>query len=280
MRLTVLIENTTLIDRYFRSEPGISFYIEDGDSKILFDCGYSDLFIDNAFAMGIDLLNVGFVVLSHGHIDHTGGLPSLVAHHIRAGIEGKPASRPVFITHPATFGRKKAKEGGDAGCPVSAEYLSMFGDVKTSVSPQKVSERITFLGEIPRKNPKQTAQSSAFVLSKDGWVPDPVIEDSCLVYHGDNGLVIICGCTHAGIEHTVAYARSVCGDDRVTAVIGGLHLYSANPARIEEVSLWYAGSGIQSIYPCHCTGLAATIALSRYHPITQIGVGSHLAWDE
>ncbi len=280
MRLTVLIENTTLIDRYFRAEPGLSFFIEDGNTSILFDCGYSALFLENAAAMGIDLLNLDAVVLSHGHIDHTGGLPSLAAHQIRAGIEGMPARPPLFITHPATFGRKKAKEGGDAGCPVSPEYLSMFGEVKTSVSPQKVSDRITFLGEIPRTDPKRTSQSSAFVQSADGWVPDQVIEDSCLVYRGDEGLVIICGCTHAGIEHTVAYARSVCGDERVAAIIGGLHLYSATPARIDEVSRWCTESGIGVIYPCHCTGLPATIALSHHHAITPVGVGSHLSWDE
>ncbi len=280
MHLTVLIENTTLIDRYFRSEPGLSFFIEDGDARILFDCGYSDLFLENAAAMGIDLLDLDAVVLSHGHIDHTGGLPSLAAHHIRAGIEGIPATHPVFITHPATFGRKKAKECGDAGCPVSAEYLSMFGEVKTSVSPQKVSDRITFLGEIPRTDPKRTAQSSAFVQTADGWVPDPVIEDSCLVYHADDGLVIICGCTHAGIEHTVAYARSVCDDNRVAAIIGGLHLYSAKPARIDEVSRWCAESDIGVIYPCHCTGLPATIALSHENTVSPVGVGSHFLWDE
>ncbi len=280
MKLTVIIENTTLIDRYFRSEPGLSLYIEDGDTRILFDCGYSDLFIGNAAAMGIDLLDLDAVVLSHGHIDHTGGLPSLAAHHIRAGIEGKPAKNPLFITHPATFGRKKAKEGGDVGCPVSPEYLSMFGEVKTSISPQNVSDRITFLGEIPRTDPKRTAQSSAAIQTKNGWVPDPVIEDSCLVYHGDDGLVLICGCTHAGIEHTVAYARSVCGDERVAAIIGGFHLYSATPARIDEVSRWCAESDIGVIYPCHCTGLPATIALSHHHAITPVGVGSHLVWDE
>jgi len=280
MRLTVLIENTTLIDRYFRSEPGISFFIEDGDARILFDCGYSDLFLENAAAMDIDLLNIDTVVLSHGHIDHTGGLPALAAHHLRAGIEGNPAKDPLFITHPATFGRKKIQEGGDAGCPVSAEYLSMFGEVKTSVSPLKISDRICFLGEIPRIDPERIAESSTCIQTPDGWMPDPVIEDSCLVYHGDEGLVLICGCTHAGIEHTVAYARSVCGDERIAAVIGGLHLYSASSARIDEVSRWSAESGIGIIYPCHCTGLAATIALSQHHVISPIGVGSHLSWDE
>ncbi|WP_304919397.1 MBL fold metallo-hydrolase [Methanocalculus sp.] len=279
MDLTVLIENTTLIDRYFRGEPGLSFFIEDGDTSILFDCGYSDLLIENAASMEIDLLDVDRIVLSHGHVDHTGGLPSLAAHHLRSAIEGRPRKRPVFITHPATFGRKRGKEMIDVGCPVSSDYLLEFGEIMMSVSPVRVTDRITFLGEIPRTDSKRTAQSSAFVQTGKGWVPDPVIEDSCLVYRSDDGLVLICGCTHAGIEHTAEYAKKVCGVDKISAIIGGLHLYSATKDRIAEVAEWCAQSEIEEIYPCHCTGLQATIALSRHHVITPIGVGTHLEWD-
>ena len=48
MKLTVLVDNNTLIDRYFTGEPGLSFFIEVGDTRILFDVGYSDAFIKNA----------------------------------------------------------------------------------------------------------------------------------------------------------------------------------------------------------------------------------------
>jgi 7,8-dihydropterin-6-yl-methyl-4-(beta-D-ribofuranosyl)aminobenzene 5'-phosphate synthase len=48
MKLKVLVENNTLIDRYFRGEPGVSYYLEVNGKKILFDTGYSDLFIENA----------------------------------------------------------------------------------------------------------------------------------------------------------------------------------------------------------------------------------------
>ncbi len=57
MKLTVLVDNNTLIDRYFYGEPGISYFIADEDKRILFDVGYSDVFIRNAQKMNIDLLN-------------------------------------------------------------------------------------------------------------------------------------------------------------------------------------------------------------------------------
>ena len=77
MKLTVLVDNNTYIDQYYLGEPALSFYIEDGTEKILFDTGYSDAFIKNAEQMGIDLGALTYIVLSHGHNDHTRGLPFL-----------------------------------------------------------------------------------------------------------------------------------------------------------------------------------------------------------
>ena len=74
MQLTVLVDNNTLIDRYYLGEPGVAYYLEDGDVRILFDVGYSDIFLRNAQALGIDLSRLQQVVLSHGHNDHTRGL--------------------------------------------------------------------------------------------------------------------------------------------------------------------------------------------------------------
>ena len=79
MKLTVLVDNHTYIDRYYLGEPAVCYLIEDGDRVILLDAGYSDVFIENAARMGIDLGHVTDIVLSHGHNDHTGGLPAFFA---------------------------------------------------------------------------------------------------------------------------------------------------------------------------------------------------------
>ena len=78
MKLTVLVDNNTLIDRYFLAEPGLSFLIEDGDTVVLFDTGYSDIFLKNAWKIGLSLTNIDYLVLSHGHLDHTWGLEPLI----------------------------------------------------------------------------------------------------------------------------------------------------------------------------------------------------------
>jgi 7,8-dihydropterin-6-yl-methyl-4-(beta-D-ribofuranosyl)aminobenzene 5'-phosphate synthase len=78
VKLTVLVDNNTIIDRYFYAEPGVSYFIECDDEKYLFDTGYSDLFLRNATKMGINLLGLDGIVISHGHNDHTWGLGELV----------------------------------------------------------------------------------------------------------------------------------------------------------------------------------------------------------
>ena len=87
MKLTVLVDNNTLIDRYFLAEPGLSFLLEDSGTRVLFDIGYSDIFLKNARKMGLSLLDLNYVVLSHGHLDHSWGLEPLVRLFLEAGIE-------------------------------------------------------------------------------------------------------------------------------------------------------------------------------------------------
>jgi 7,8-dihydropterin-6-yl-methyl-4-(beta-D-ribofuranosyl)aminobenzene 5'-phosphate synthase len=88
MKLTVLVDNNALIDRYFCGEPGASYFVQDGERNVLFDVGYSDAFIRNARKMaGVDLLGVGSVVLFRGHFDYTWGLVPLIRLYTEAAIE-------------------------------------------------------------------------------------------------------------------------------------------------------------------------------------------------
>ncbi len=74
MKLKVLEDNNTFIDEYYLGEPGVSYYIEDGVEKILFDTGYSSVILEeNASKMNIDLNKINKLVMSHDHDEHTGG---------------------------------------------------------------------------------------------------------------------------------------------------------------------------------------------------------------
>jgi 7,8-dihydropterin-6-yl-methyl-4-(beta-D-ribofuranosyl)aminobenzene 5'-phosphate synthase len=231
LSVTVLVDNATLIDRYFLAEPGFSVYIESGGKKILFDLGYSDVFLINAEKMGVDLLDLDYVALSHGHIDHTGGLVPLMRHHLEAVIEKRPHKKPAIIAHPHCFCPRPTPPLADIGAPVDAVQLARQFPVTTSRIPVWLTDDLVFLGEIPdyggcRDNKKRK------ILLPEGEQMDLLKDDTALAYRSDTGLVIITGCSHSGIGTITRYAQEVCGEEKIRDVIGGFHLMGDNPSGI------------------------------------------------
>ena len=152
LKLTVLIDNNTLtqIDADLRGEPGLCFYIEYGPKKILFDTGYSRLFIENAHKMRIKLHDIDYIVLSHGHLDHTWGLVSLIQLHNTWTTQKLFFKRPKLFAHPDVFLAKTVNKKGQIGSLLNQEEISMRMDLRLSKSPVWISNRLVFLGEIER----------------------------------------------------------------------------------------------------------------------------------
>ncbi len=276
MKLTILCDNHTITDRYFLGEPGLSFYIEDGEITILFDLGYSDLFIKNAEAMGINLLDTDYIVFSHGHLDHTWGLSHLLALYSRAKHEGIPHKKPVFVSHPAAWYSRTLAPAGEIGSLIRPEMVSQFGTVVMSEEPYQLTDTITFLGKIPKHAAFEPGRAIGTLHTPQGDIPDIIPDDSSLLYTNPDGIVLICGCTHAGICSTIDHAFSITGIAPVLAIIGGLHLHDADESRITATCEFLRTIAPKAIYPCHCTGLAATIALASVAPVFETGVGYKL----
>ena len=118
LSLRVLVDNMTLIDRYYSGEPGFSCFLTCDGKNILFDTGYSGAVLANAAKMGIDLFRLDTIVLSHGHNDHTGGLPHLLNAYLEAAIETRSFRRPELLAHPDCFCPRPVLPAGDIGCPV------------------------------------------------------------------------------------------------------------------------------------------------------------------
>ena len=275
MELKVLVDNNTIIDRYFLGEPGVSYLITDGDTRVLFDVGYSDIFIQNGKRMNESLMDINYVVISHGHNDHTGGLVSLVKLYSEAKAEGLPYLNPTVIAHPAAFSYKEYA-GGEIGSILDNGKMSKYFDTRLTVEPLWITDNLVFLGEIDRSNDFENIDPIGQCEQADLMVDDHVKDDSALVYKSSQGLVIITGCSHAGICNIIEYAKKVCDDDRVLDVIGGFHLLEPSQIQSEGTLNYFKEQSIASIHPCHCTSLEYKIKLSKSANVMDVGVGLSL----
>lgn len=263
MKLTVLIDNNTYIDKYYFGEPALSFYIEDDESKILFDTGYSGMFIKNAHDLNIDLDSVTAIAISHGHNDHTGGLFYLAA-------ENKIAGKNI-IAHPNAFDRKYC-DGEEIGSILSLEELKKLCKVTLTKEPVRISPNITFLGEIPAYNDFETRKAIGTVSAEDKEQPDYIIEDTALVYNSGGGLFIITGCSHNGICSIIEHAKKVCSEEKVIGVIGGFHLFDVSD-QLKKTIEYFLRNKISRLYPCHCVSFAAKAEIHKFIPVEEVGVG-------
>ncbi|MCD4743205.1 MAG: MBL fold metallo-hydrolase [Desulfobacteraceae bacterium] len=276
MQLTVLVDNNTLIDRYFLAEPGLSFLIEDEDLSVLFDMGYSDIFIRNAQKMGKNLTSLDYIVLSHSHLDHTWGIEPYLRYLTELAIENHPFSRPALVAHPESLTGVSADGLREIGSLISKERLAKHFDLHLSKEPQFLTEHLIFLGEIPRTN---DFEGTLPFGRKDGSNEDDiVIEDSALVYKTPNGLVIITGCSHAGICNIIDYAKKVCKDQRILDIIGGFHLLSPPKRQLKGTISYFKNLHPTMVHACHCTDLSSKIALSSVVNIEEVGVGLSLQY--
>lgn len=275
LKIKVLVDNNTFIDRYFTGEPGFCLWLEEGGKKILFDTGYSGAFIQNANLMGIDLLKVDDVVLSHGHYDHTWGMTHLIS--LRASRNAKNF-KPNLTAHPYVLERKlSGRRGIDIGSMLSHEILDIYFNATYSKKPVRITDKIIWTGEIPRVIEKDKAVGKRFV--NGAFEDDYCCDDSALVYEARNGIVIMTGCSHAGICNVIDYARKITGQDKILDIIGGFHMLDMPKKALNDAIDFMSKNPPCVMHPCHCTDLKAKIEMAKTLNIEETGVGLELRFD-
>ncbi|UUC43092.1 MBL fold metallo-hydrolase [Clostridioides difficile] len=263
LKIQVLVDNNTYIDRYFVGEPAVSYYIEIDGNRILFDSGYSDVFISNAEKLNIDLGNLTHVVFSHGHNDHTRGIQFLENRYNLSTVE--------LISHPNCFIPKKHGEKS-IGAPFSAEEIKNIFMYNPKDKPFNLSKNCVFLGEIPSINNFEKRAKIGKCKIGDLWEDDYVLDDSAIVCKTDKGIFIVTGCSHSGICNIVEYAKKVCGDDRVIGILGGFHLFELNN-RLDSTIQYLDKEEIRMLYPCHCVSFKVKAKMNEILNVNEVGVG-------
>jgi 7,8-dihydropterin-6-yl-methyl-4-(beta-D-ribofuranosyl)aminobenzene 5'-phosphate synthase len=257
MKVIILTDNHP--GSYTPAEHGLSYFIEYDGKKLLFDTGQSDMFLRNSKTMNISLTNIDMIVLSHGHFDHGNGLNHL--------------SGQTLICHPGCFHKRyRKKDRSYIGLKNSKDEFENKFNLITSSNPYKISEKIYFLGEIPRVTDFES-KATPFVF-EDGS-PDYVKDDSALALVMPEGLFVITGCGHAGIVNTIDHARKVTGTDEVYGIMGGFHLKEIDE-QTKKTIRYLKKNRLKQVMPSHCTDLPALSAFYESFGISLVKTGDVL----
>jgi 7,8-dihydropterin-6-yl-methyl-4-(beta-D-ribofuranosyl)aminobenzene 5'-phosphate synthase len=245
----------------------VSLTAEGRTRKVLFDFGFSEKgAFQNARTLGVDLAEIEALVLSHGHMDHHGGMQAFVEGLGRKGIE--------LVLHPAAFRRLRYLKLPDERRlrlpSPERERLEKAGvRIVESRNPRLLLDgTLLFLGEIPKRTEFEKGMVRARYEEEGSEKFDPLEDDSALVANiKGRGLVVLSGCAHSGIVNTVNYAREVTGVDPVFAVMGGFHLTGAD----FEPIIGRTTEALKAIHPryivpTHCTGRKASLHIEREMP--------------
>ena len=291
----VLLEDTKVVSRppkaigaeiptdTLLAEHGLSLLVkvQHGAEKhtILFDTGYNSMgVLHNMAKLAVDPNEMEAIVLSHGHMDHTGSLHPIL----------QKISNPIpLVVHPDAFLYPRfveEKDGSRRRFPrtlVREDLDRRNVELLESKTPTPIlDETILVTGEVERTTEFEKGMPNALIERDGNLEPDPIKDDQALVMHlKDKGLVVVSGCSHAGIVNTVRYAKKLTGVAKVHAILGGFHLSGAFFEKIVDKTIdeLKALSPVV-VVPMHCTGRKAMVQFSREFPSSFVlnSVGSKI----
>jgi len=256
-RITCVIDNTVQHGSRFWGEHGLSFLIETDNGNVLFDTGQTEAVLShNLNLMGNAPREISALVLSHAHVDHTGGLAAALALKPGLALYASPdLFRPRYVI--------RGDEYRSIGLLMRRDELAQRVNLHLSETPTEVVPGVWTTGEITDRPEPEGRSTRHVVPADDGWQPDPYRDDMSLVVETQGELTVICGCCHAGLLNTLARVHQVFHCP-IAAIIGGTHLIDADATHLQNViEVLQRIYGSPRLYLNHCAGERAIIALKN-----------------
>lgn len=255
MRLSCVVENTAKFSSEFWAEHGFSVLIEHEDSKILFDTGKSPEVLERNMGLINGFNDLETVVLSHGHKDHTGGLPAIFKNCSADIFMRKDGLKPKYLSDDG--------EMKFIGTPVSyrledgeINLTKGVSPVKFVETPMEIAPNIYIFTDIPMLNDFEQLSSSLLFLEDGNIVQDTFNEELVVVVRTDHGLVIVSGCAHRGIINSIN-AVSDYFHENIFGVVGGTHLVTADVNRRLRTVQEFEKINASKLVLGHCNGFEA-----------------------
>ena len=240
-------------DSAMQKDWGYAALVEYGGKRILFDSGNNpEVLAQNAKAKSVDLSKLDFVVMSHRHGDHMGGLAHLLKVNPTVKIYAPKEGFGVYGADlPSSFYRK------DPSLPSEQRYyggappdVMRFGSAWPGANFELVDKTVEIASDI---------YLISLVSDKPGTLE---LHELSLAIKAPNGMVLVVGCSHPGIDKIVEAASTI--DTRIHLIVGGLHLVVASDADIQKiVTALHDTFNVQYVAPGHCTGEPAFTALKK-----------------
>ena len=243
MHLRVLMDNIEW--NGLIGEWGLSLLIDYAGHSILLDAGATGRFVENARAMGVNLKDVEYCVLSHGHYDHADGFERFFEENDRAKVALQRAATQRYYGKKWIFHRYIG---------VDRDMLRDFKERFHFVDgAQELLPGAHLLPHSTRGLEPIAARNNLYMRSGRRLTPDAFLHEQSLVLETDKGLVIVNSCSHGGAVNIIREVREAFPGQPVYGIIGGFHLYNKKPAEVRAVARALRDTGVSYVCTGHCT---------------------------